>query len=109
MKNIILEHTILLAQLKWNIHCVILLLESYQSWLISEGRDEKALEVLQVIADINGKKLPANLDLSDNRNVSVVMNCQKSVSIYVSYLKKLRMLTCEMSISTEKFITKADE
>ena len=43
------------------------LVDESPRWLISNGFDEKAMILLAKIAKLNGRKLPNNMNLADNR------------------------------------------
>ncbi|KAK2148387.1 hypothetical protein LSH36_500g01035 [Paralvinella palmiformis] len=49
----------------------LFLVDESPRWLISNGFDEKAMILLAKIAKLNGRKLPNNMNLADNRKHSI--------------------------------------
>lgn len=70
-------------------------------WLISQGRTEEAVKIIQKIAAVNIKKLPDDLEFSEpekNDARGTRKGTVKDILIYPNLRKKTLILCCIWSV-----------
>ena len=66
------------------VYCVRSFIPESARWLVSQGRDEEATQILELMARVNNRQLPHPLNLQDNRRKQVPHVTYLLTIIYVS-------------------------
>lgn len=62
-------------------------------WLIVKGRYKEAMEIIQLMADVNGREVPGWLDISRIKTASLILNIS-IIAFFIMNDKKKQQFSC---------------